>query len=94
VFECDVNARSVIGRIVAKGMANELYDGCYLVFDGIDSKAHYVSLIATVKLEQYPLGAMVEVQNSTEFWSADKNTAALAVNGLYRPDHHLTLAKA
>ena len=36
VFEHGDNTRSVVGRVVAKGMADELYDRGYLVVDGID----------------------------------------------------------
>lgn len=92
VFEPGDNARSVVGRVAAKGMADELYDRGYLVVDGTDGKAHYVTLNAKVELEQYPVGAMVEARGSAEFRAADKNITALAVDGLYRTDHHLTMA--
>ena len=93
VFEPGENARSVVGRVAAKGMADELYDRGYLVVDGTDGKAHYVTLNAKVELEQYPVGAVVEARGSAEIRTADKNIAALAVDGLYRTDHHLTMAK-
>jgi type IV secretory pathway VirD2 relaxase len=94
VFEPGDHAHPVIGRIVAKGMADELYDRCYLVVDSIDGKAHYVTLNAKAALESYPLGAVVEVRGSAGFRSVDQTIATLAVNGLYRTDHHLTVAKA
>jgi type IV secretory pathway VirD2 relaxase len=94
VFAPGVNARSVVGRVAAKGMADELYDRGYLVIDGTDGKAHYVALNAKVELEQYPVGSVVEARGSAEVRAADKNIAALAVGGLYRTDHHLTMAKA
>jgi hypothetical protein len=94
VFEPGENARSVVGRVAAKGMADELHDRGYLVVDGTDGKAHYVALNAKVELEQYPVGSVVEARGSAEFRAADKNIAALAVDGLYRTDHHLTMATA
>ena len=94
VFEPGENTRPVVGRVVAKGMADELYDRGYLVIDGTDGKAHYVALNAKVELEQYPVGSVVEARGSAEVRAADKNIAALAVGGLYRTDHHLTMAKA
>ncbi len=94
VFEPGENVRPVIGRVAAKGMADELYDRGYLVIDSIDGKAHYVALNAKVELEQYPVGAVVEARGSTDIRAADKNIAALAVDGLYRTDHHLTMARA
>ena len=94
IFEPGENTRPVIGRVAAKGMADELYDRGYLVIDGIDGKAHYVVLNAKVELERYPVGAVVEACGSAEVRTADKNIAALAVNGVYRTDHHLTMARA
>ncbi|MHB1592260.1 MAG: DUF3363 domain-containing protein [Sulfuricella sp.] len=93
VFEPSENARPVVGRVAAKGMADELYDRGYLVVDGIDGKAHYVALNAKVELEQYPVGSVVEARGSAEIRTADKNITALAVDGLYRTDRHLVVAK-
>lgn len=93
VFEPGENARQVVGRVAAKGMADELYDRGYLVVDGTDGKAHYIALNAKAELEQYPVGAVVEARGSAEVRTADKNIAALAVGGLYRTDHHLAVAK-
>jgi type IV secretory pathway VirD2 relaxase len=86
-------ARSVIGRVAAKGMTDELYDRGYLVVDGLDGKAHYVALGAKVELAQYPVGSVVEARGSVELRTADKTIAALAVEGIYRTDDHLALAK-
>ena len=94
VFDAGENARPVVGRVAAKGMADELYDRGYLVVDGTDGKAHYIALNAKAELEQYPVGAVVEARGSAEIRAADKNIAALAVDGLYRTDHHLTMATA
>ena len=94
VFEPGENARPIIGRVAAKGLADELYDKGYLVLDGIDGKAHYVALPAKTELEQYPAGAVVEVKGSAGVRAADRTIAALATDGLYRTDHHVTVAKA
>jgi type IV secretory pathway VirD2 relaxase len=94
VFEPDKNARSIIGRVTAKGLADELYDRGYLVIDGIDGKAHYVALPPWSELEQYPTGAVVEVKSSANVRAADRNIAALGVDGVYRADHHLAVAQS
>lgn len=94
VFQPGAESRSVIGRVAGKGLADELYDKGYLVVDGIDGKAHYVALPAKTELAQYPVGTIVEARGSAELRAADKNMVALAVDGLYRTDHHLTIAKA
>ncbi|MEQ9946310.1 relaxase/mobilization nuclease and DUF3363 domain-containing protein [Pectobacterium aroidearum] len=80
---------TIIGRVAAKGLADEMHDRGYLVIDGVDGKAHYVALNARDELVNYPAGAVVEVRGSAEVRAADKNIAALASDGLYRADHHL-----
>ena len=93
VFQPGEDGRSIIGRVAAKGLADELYDKGYLVVDGIDGKAHYVALPAKTELEQYPVGAVVEARGSADIRAADKNIAALVADGIYRTDHHLAIAK-
>ncbi|HBP4632927.1 TPA: DUF3363 domain-containing protein [Pseudomonas aeruginosa] len=94
VFEPGNHARPILGRVATKGLADELYDKGYLIVDGTDGKAHYVALPPRTELEQYPRGAVVEVKGATSVRAADKTIAALAVDGLYRTDHHLAVAKA
>ena len=93
VFQSGEDGHSVIGRVAGKGLADELYDRGYLVVDGIDGKAHYVALPPKTELEQYPMGAVVEVKCSADVRTADKTIAALATDGLYRTDHHLAIAQ-
>lgn len=78
-------------RLQRLGLADELHDRGYLVIDGVDGKAHYVTLNARDELANYPTGAVVEVRGSAEVRAADKNIAALASDGLYRTDHHLAI---
>ncbi|MBB5213966.1 relaxase/mobilization nuclease and DUF3363 domain-containing protein [Parapusillimonas granuli] len=87
----DGSGRTIIGRVAAKGLAEELHDRGYLVIDGVDGKAHYVALSARDELANYPSGAVVEVRGSAEVRAADKNIATLASDGLYRTDHHLAI---
>lgn len=93
VFEPGDDGRTVVGRVAAKGLADELRDRGYLVIDGVDGKAHYVALNARDELAIYPAGAVVEVKGSADVRAADKNIAALASGGLYRTDHHLAIAQ-
>ena len=93
VFEPGDDGRTVIGRVAAKGLTDELHDRGYLVIDGVDGKAHYVVLNARDELANYPTGAVVEVKGSADVRAADKNIAALASDGLYRTDHHLAIAQ-
>ncbi|MGE6498224.1 relaxase/mobilization nuclease domain-containing protein [Cupriavidus metallidurans] len=89
----DGSGRTIIGRVAAKGLADELRDRGYLVIDGVDGKAHYVALNARDELANYPAGAVVEVKGSADVRAADRNIAALASDGLYRTDHHLAIAQ-
>ncbi|MFZ3118457.1 MAG: relaxase/mobilization nuclease and DUF3363 domain-containing protein [Variovorax sp.] len=93
VFEPGDDGRTILGRVAAKGLADELRDRGYLVIDGVDGKAHYVALNARDELANYPTGAVVEVKGSADVRAADRNIAALASDGLYRTDHHLAIAQ-
>lgn len=93
VFQSGVESRTLVGRIVGKGLADELYDKGYLVVDGTDGKAHYVVLPPKAGLEHYPIGGVVEVKASADMRSADRNIAELAVDGVYRTEHHLAVAQ-
>ena len=93
VFEPADDGRTVIGRVAAKGLTDELRDQGYLVIDGVDGKAHYVALNARDEPANYPTGAVVEVRGSAEVRTADRNIAALTSDGMYRTDHHLAIAQ-
>jgi type IV secretory pathway VirD2 relaxase len=92
VFDQGQANSRVIGRVAAKGLADELYDRGYLVIDGIDGKAHYVALPVKAELEHYPAGAVVEVRGSADVRPSDRTIAALAVEGVYRTAHHRSVA--
>jgi type IV secretory pathway VirD2 relaxase len=94
VFEPGGDGRTVVGRVAAKGLADELYDKGYLIIEGTDGKVHYVALPPRTELEQYPMGAVVEVDSSAGARASDRTVAALTVDGLYRTKHHLTVTQA
>ncbi|MBM2765032.1 relaxase/mobilization nuclease and DUF3363 domain-containing protein [Burkholderia anthina] len=93
VFQASKDGRAIVGRVAGKGLADELYDKGYLIVDGMDGKVHYVALPPRSELEQYPTGAVVEVKGAADVRTADRNIAALAVDGVYRTDHHLAVAQ-
>ncbi|OLU13217.1 type VI secretion protein [Pseudomonas sp. PA1(2017)] len=94
VYEPGKDGSVVIGRIVAKGLADELNDRGYLVVDGLDGKAHYLALPARAELADYPIGGLVETHSLSEPRAVDRSITALAADGLYRTDHHLALARS
>ena len=89
--DADGSGRTILGRVAAKGRADELHDRGYLVIDGEDGKAHYVALNPSDELANYPTGAVVEVRGSADVRVADKNIAAWESDGLYRTDHPLAI---
>ncbi|PTU80819.1 type VI secretion protein [Pseudomonas indoloxydans] len=94
VFEPGKDSSVVVGRIVAKGLADELHDRGYLVVDGLDGKAHYLALPTRAELADYPIGGLVETRSLSEPRAVDRSIASLAADGLYRSDHHLALARS
>ncbi|WP_319757271.1 relaxase/mobilization nuclease and DUF3363 domain-containing protein [Pseudomonas aeruginosa] len=94
VFEPGKDGSVVVGRIVSKGLADELHDRGYLVVDGLDGKAHYLTLPARADLADYPIGGVVETRSLSEPRAVDRSIASLAADGLYRTDHHLVLARS
>jgi len=94
VYEPGKDGSVVVGRIVAKGLADELNDRGYLVVDGLDGKAHYLRLPSRTNLADYPIGGLVETRSLSEPRAVDRSIAALAVEGLYRTDHHTAFARS
>ncbi|TWE05795.1 type IV secretory pathway VirD2 relaxase [Pseudomonas sp. AG1028] len=94
VFEPGKDGSVVVGRIAAKGLADELNDRGYLVVDGLDGKAHYLRLPSHTNLADYPIGGLVETRSLSEPRAVDRSIAALAVEGLYRTDHHAAFARS
>ena len=66
VFEPGDDGRTILGRVAAKGPADELRDRGYLIIDGVDGKAHHVAFNARDELANYPTGAVVEVKGSAD----------------------------
>lgn len=85
----------IVGRIAAKGLADELQNRGYLVVDGLDGRAHYVALPSGADLSAYPAGGIVEVSGGRrEPRPADRTIASrVGQDGLYRPDQHLAEAR-
>ncbi len=94
IFPAGREGYEIVGRVVGKGLANELYDQGYLLVDGIDGRAHYVALPSTGMLEQYPMGAVVEAKGTAGQRAVDRQIVTLAVDGVYRTGQHIAIALA
>jgi hypothetical protein len=83
---------NVTGRLVARGLADEVRDHHYLVIDGIDGRSHYVAIGKGEATGPLPDGAIVRVSaRAIGVRSSDERIAAIAAGhgGRYSTDLHL-----
>jgi len=86
------DARPLVGRLVSRGLSNELKDRHYLVVDGVDGRAHYVEIGRSLATDPIPEGAVIRVEpRSTQARAVDHTVAAIAQanDGRYSIDLHL-----
>lgn len=93
VFQTDAGHHQVTGRVVAKGLADELNDRGYLIVDGLDGKAHYIQLPPREELVNYPIGAVVQTRSFSEPRAIDCSITQLAQGGIYSADRHRALVR-
>lgn len=62
VWDASRNTSPLSGRIVGKGLSDELTDRGYLIIDGNDGGAQYVRLPASADLAEYQVGSHIEVR--------------------------------
>jgi len=93
-------AEPIIGRVLAKGLANdEMGDRLHLVIDGVDGRTHYVETADAVRLGDIRRGHIVALDpapTKPEPRPADINIQAVAEanGGVYRPSLHLKATRA
>ncbi len=82
----------VTGRVVARGLSDEISDRHYLIVDGVDGQAHYIDIGKGEATEPLPEGSIVRVTpKSIEPRKVDRTvTEVAAANaGRYNIDIHL-----
>ena len=87
----DPRAPTIVGRIVDRGLHDELNDSHYVMIDGTDGRVHYVALNPKQDMEDLPMGAVVEVRPAAiGLKPADRTIAevARANGGLYETGAH------
>ena len=84
---------SVTGRLVAKGISDPMNDRGYLIVDGVDGRAHHVTVPPQVDLGGLPIGAVITVSKGSKPRPADRNVAESAHGGIYRTDDHLAAVR-
>ncbi|WP_353642518.1 relaxase/mobilization nuclease RlxS [Mesorhizobium sp. WSM2239] len=85
-------AQPVVGRVVARGLADEINDRHYLIVDGVDGRTHWIDIGRGEATEPTTEGCIVRVTASnTEPRQADRTVAeiAAATGGRYNIDIHL-----
>ena len=93
-------ARPLVGRVVARGLSDELNDRHYLIVDATDGRTHYVDIGRPVPsnaeegkaIEPIPGGSIVRIEPvRAEVRPSDRTIADVAVanGGRYNVDLHL-----
>ncbi|MDQ1158920.1 type IV secretory pathway VirD2 relaxase [Sphingomonas sp. SORGH_AS 950] len=82
----------IVGRLVDRGLSDELNDRHYLIVDGTDGRSHYVEIGKGDATPFLPHGSVLRIApRSTEPRAADRTVAEIAAahGGRYSIDIHL-----
>jgi hypothetical protein len=85
-------AGRIVGRVVARGLSDELNDRHYLIVDGVDARTHYVEIGKADATEPTPAGIIVSIApKQTSVRQVDRTVAEVAAanGGRYSLDIHL-----
>jgi hypothetical protein len=89
----DANApKQLIGRVVARGLSDEIEDRHYLVLDGVDGRTHWVDIGRGDATEALPDDAVIAISpRPVEVRAVDRAIAEIAAanQGRYSIDLHL-----
>ncbi|WP_192180385.1 relaxase/mobilization nuclease RlxS [Mesorhizobium amorphae] len=86
------DTQRVIGRVVTRGLADEINDRHYLIVDGLDGKSHYIDIGKAEATEPTPDGCIVRVTpRNLEPRQVDHTIVEIAAahDGHYNVDIHL-----
>ena len=87
----DERVKRIIGKLIGKGLSDELGDRYYLVVEGVDGKTHYADIGQTADIDAYKTGSIVELTpQNTGPRKTDHTIAKIARTnkGLYGADLH------
>ncbi len=82
----------LVGRVVARGLADEHTDRHHLIVDGVDGRLHHVAIGDGAAVPPIPEDAIVRIERrAATLCEADRTIAAVAAasNGIYSIDAHL-----
>lgn len=83
----------LVGRVVRRGLADELGDRHFLIVDGVDGQTHYIALGKGEHVEPTPEGSVVRVEPRTAMLrDVDRTMIGVAVEnaGVYSAALHRT----
>ena len=92
VIEDNSEMQPIVGRVVTRGLADELHDRHYLIVDGIDGRSHYIDIGKGDAVEPLPADSIVRVVGSPRgVRMVDRTIVAVAAanDGHYTIDAHL-----
>jgi len=91
IFDPSQPDARIVGRVVARGLSDELTDRHYLIVDGTDGRTHYAEVGELADPGDYEPGAIVAVEGkAAEPGRADRTIAEIAEQsgGLYSETLH------
>jgi hypothetical protein len=83
---------SALGRVLDKGLIDELSERACVIIDGVDGRVHYVRLARQVDDKALTVGAIVEVRGPRNR-ASDKEILGYVHGGIYEPKRHLVSAR-
>lgn len=86
------NAPPITGRVIARGLSDEVNDRHYLIIDATDGRTHYVDIGKGEATEPTPVGSILRVEpRATDPRPMDRRIMDIAAvnNGRYSVDIHL-----
>jgi type IV secretory pathway VirD2 relaxase len=96
VLHGEQGSSSIVGRVIGKGLTDELGERLALIVDGVDGRVHHVTIGEATTVEGAKIGAIVEIAPAAVSpRPADRNIAELARRtGDYHPSTHRSMAEA
>ena len=92
VIEDSSEMQPIVGRVVARGLADELHDRHYLIVDGVDGRSHYIGIGNGDAVKHLREDAIIRVVGSPRgVREVDRTIVAVASanDGHYTIDAHL-----
>ena len=88
----DKRAKIITGRIIDRGLHDELNDGHYIMVDAEDGRIHHIVLNPKQDMDDLPMAAIVEVHPaSINLKPSDRAIIEIAKtnDGIYSPESHV-----